>query len=307
MSWAPVTLRWPEQATQWMDTLGDAQTLAGSELASTAQRLGKLQGLANTAPGPMAAAASGVAHAGRAALSAQLGQAPACLAVTPFQPGVGQGSGYQRFLSAPNLVQLLGDRLLDNSLADRLDGAPHALAVLFLATRFDQLADSLARFNALLPVPALQRAQNRARHLSRLETDKWQLPVAGSALGWGRLPLERCTLTKAAGQALSGQLAMLEGYAADSSPLTDLAGLARRKAAQSEQRNGQLNALKAQLAGGGSEVSMVTRLLGPGSGAELRRQLLAVPAPGHEWVLCAGLLLVGPREGLAFVQELVGL
>ncbi|MBB6158527.1 hypothetical protein HDC30_005785 [Pseudomonas sp. JAI115] len=307
MNWAPVTLRWPAQSTQWMDSLDSAKQLAGSELANTAQRLGKLEGLASTAPGPVGAAASGAAQAGRAALSAQLGQAPACLAVTPFQPGVGQGSGYQRFLSAPNLVQLLGDRLLDSSAQARLAEAPQALVILFLATRFEQLADSLGRFNALLPVPELQRAENRARHLSRLEAEKWQLPIANTLPGWGSLPLERCTLTKAAGQALSGQLAMLEGYAADSSPLADLAGLAQRKAAQSERRNGQLNALKAQLANAGTDTTMVTRLLETGSGAELRRQLLAVPPPGHEWVLCAGLLLVGPPAGLSFVQELVGL
>ena len=181
------------------------------------------------------------------------------------------------------------------------------LVILFLSTRLDQLADSLARFNALLPVPELQRTENRARHLSRLEAEKWQLPTANTLPGWGTLPLQRCTLTKAAGQALAGQLAMLEGYAADSSPLADLAGLAKRKAAQSERRNGQLNALKAQLANSNPEHTMVTRLIGPGSGAELRRQLLAVPAPGHEWVLCAGLMLVGPPAGLSFVQELVGL
>ena len=36
MIWAPVTMRWPEQATRWMDGLGAAQVLAGSELVSTA-------------------------------------------------------------------------------------------------------------------------------------------------------------------------------------------------------------------------------------------------------------------------------
>ncbi len=307
MTWAPVTLRWPAQATQWMDDLGVAKDLAGTELASTAQRLGQLDGLATTAPGPVGAAAKVAVEAGRSAMTEQFGQAPACLAVTPFQPGVGQGSGYQRFLSAPNLLQLLADRLLERSAAELLSGEPHALVILFLSTRFEHLAESLARFNALLPVPELVRTEKRARHLSRLEAEKWTLPSAGSALSWNTLPLQRCTLTKAAGQALSGQLAMLEGYAADSSPLGDLAGLAQRKAAQSERRNGQLNALKAQLANASPEQSMVTRTLGPGNRAELRRQLLAGAAPGHEWVLCAGVLLVGSQAGLSFVQELVGL
>jgi len=52
---------------------------------------------------------------------------------------------------------------------------------------------------------------------------------------------------------------------------------------------------------------MRARLIGPGNTSELRRKLLAGDAPGHEWVLCAGLMLVGSKEGLSFVQELVGL
>ena len=307
MSWAPVIMRWPAQATQWMDDLGVAKNLAGTELASTALRLGKLDGLATTTPGPVGAVARAAVQGGRKAMAEQFTQAPACLAITPFQPGVGQGTGYQRFLSAPNLVQLLGDQLLNRSATERLAGEPHALVILFLSTRFEQLAESLARFNALMPVPDLVRAEKRARHLSRLEAEKWILPSAGTLPRWGSLPLERCTLTKATQQALSGQLAMLEGYTADSSPLGDLAGLAQRKAAQGAARDSQLDALKAQLAHPSAERSMVTRRLGPGNSTELRRQLLAEAPPGHEWVLCAGVMLVGSKEGLSFVQELVGL
>ena len=52
---------------------------------------------------------------------------------------------------------------------------------------------------------------------------------------------------------------------------------------------------------------MRARTLGPGDNNELRRALLEGDAPGHEWVLCAGVLLVGSRDGLSFVRELVGL
>ncbi|MNG40706.1 hypothetical protein D3C84_1294250 [compost metagenome] len=52
---------------------------------------------------------------------------------------------------------------------------------------------------------------------------------------------------------------------------------------------------------------MSARLLGPGNAAELRRDLLAGNAPGHEWPLAAGVLLVGSLKGLSFVRELVGL
>lgn len=52
---------------------------------------------------------------------------------------------------------------------------------------------------------------------------------------------------------------------------------------------------------------MRARLIGPGNAAELRRQLLQGDAPGHEWGLSAGVLLVGSLKGLSFVRELVGL
>ncbi|MGP4930271.1 hypothetical protein ACTXKG_24545, partial [Pseudomonas lundensis] len=184
MTWAPVTLRWPEQATGWMQQLGAAKDLASGELASTAMRLSGLDGMTSTNPGPVGAAAQGVIAAGRAALTEQMDEAPACLVVTPFQSGVGQGRGYQRFLSAPNLVQQLASKLVDVSDASRPEGQQYALCLMFLATRFDQLAESLSRFNALLPMPDLVRTERRARHLSKLETEKWEIPNAGPLPRW---------------------------------------------------------------------------------------------------------------------------
>lgn len=307
MTWAPVTMRWPEQATQWMGGLTAAKDLAGAELVSTAQRLAGLDGLASTNPGPVGDAAKGAIAAGRAALTEQLGQAPACLVVTPFQSGIGQGRGYQRFLSAPNVLEHLAKKLEDVSDTGRPAGSQYALSILFLGTRLEQLASSLSRFNALLPIPDLVRTERRAQHLTKLETEKWEIPGAGPLPRWQALPLERCTVVKAAKQSMAGQLAVLESYAADSSPLGDLAALATRKAAQQQGRDQQLAELKDLLAGGNPEVSMQARLIGPGNTSELRRELLAGAAPGHEWVLCAGLMLVGSKEGLSFVQELVGL
>ncbi|WP_207848779.1 MULTISPECIES: hypothetical protein [unclassified Pseudomonas] len=307
MTWAPVTMRWPEQATQWMGALSAAKDLAGGELASTNQRLAGLNGLVSTNPGPVGDAAKGAIAAGREAIAEQLGQAPACLVVTPFQSGIGQGKGYQRFLSAPNALEHLANKLEDATDAGRPAGPQYALSILFLGTRLEQLASALSRFNALLPIPDLVRTERRAQHLMKLDSEKWEIPAAGPLPRWQGLPLERCTVVKAAKQSMAGQLAVLEGYVADSSPLGDLAALAARKGAQQKGRDQQLDALKALLAGGSPDVSMRARLIGPGNAGELRRELLAGDAPGHEWVQCAGLLLVGSKEGLSFVQELVGL
>ena len=307
MTWAPVTMRWPEQATQWMGGLSAAKDLATGELVSTAQRVAGLEGLASTNPGPVGDAAKGAIEAGRAALAEQLGQVPACLVVTPFQSGIGQGTGYQRFLSAPNVLEHLARKLEDATDSGRPAGPQYALSILFLGTRLEQLASGLSRFNALLPIPDLVRTERRAQHLMKLESDKWEIPGAGPLPRWQTLPLERCTVVKAAKQSMAGQLAVLEGYAADSSPLGDLAALAARKAAQQQGRDQQLADLKNLLAEGNPDVSIRARLIGPGNSSELRQELLSGDAPGHEWVQCAGMLLVGTKEGLSFVQELVGL
>ena len=179
--------------------------------------------------------------------------------------------------------------------------------ILFLGTRYDQFAATLARFNALLPFPDLERAQRRAQQLFKLEAEKWELPSAGALPRWGQMPLERCTVTKAASQALSSQLAALEGYAADSSPMADLAALAARKASQAQAHDRKLAELQQLLTGNAAETTMQCRLVGPGNGAELSAQLLEGQAPGHEWGICAGMVLVGSRKGLSFVQEMIGL
>ncbi|MFJ4392757.1 hypothetical protein [Pseudomonas soli] len=307
MEWAPVTLRWPTEATRWMGQLDAAKALAGSELASTAQRLSGLQGLASTNPGPVGAAAKGAIAAGRQALTEQLGEVPRCLVVTPFQSGIGQGRGYQRFLSAPNLLQLMANKLTDATDDGSPQGEQHALCLLFLGTRHDQLAAGLGRFNALMPIPELVRAQRRAEHLTRLETEKWQIPQASALPRWEALPLERCTVLKAAQQSIAGQIAVLESYAADSSPMSDLAGLAALKANQQQVRDQRLADLRQLLEGGQADSLVRARLLGPGNNTQLRRMLLEGDAPGHEWVISAGVILVGSVKGLSFVREMVGL
>lgn len=307
MTWAPVEMRWPAEATSWMAQLDASKALAGGELASTGQRLAGLQALATTSPGPVGAAAQEAIKAGRQALADQLGEAPACLVVTPFQSGIGQGRGYQRFLSAPNLLQELANKLTDSTDAGSPQGNLHALCLLFLGTRFDQLAAGLARFNALMPVPELVRTQRRAEHLAKLQTEKWQIPQAGAMPRWETLPLERCTVLKAAQQSIVGQISVLEGYAADSSPLSDLAVLARRKVDQQRERDQKLADLQQLFHGGQADSMIQTRLVGPGSSAELRRKILEGEAPGHEWVMSAGMLLVGSEKGLSFVREMVGL
>ena len=308
MTWAPVTMQWPVEATAWMDQMGAAKDMATADLASTGARLSSLAEQATTDLSLIGEAVKGVIASGRAALNGQFGEAPKCFVVTPFQSGMGQGTGYQRFLSAPNLVQRLADKLEDSADPAHPTGEQYALVLLFLGTRFDQMAGVLSKFNALMPIAELQKAERRAKHLFELDISKWELPTVGALPPWADLPLERCTVLKEASVSINGQLARLESYAADSSPLDDLAELAQRKAEQALGQDAKLDALKDLLAGGTPDTSMQARLLGPGDAGELRKQLLEGDrAPGHEWVLSSGVMLVGSLQGLSFVRELVGL
>lgn len=308
MNWTPVTMQWPAEATAWMDEMSAAKDMATAQLDSASERLGTLADQVTTDLSLIGEAVKGVVASGRAALDGQFGEIPKCFVVTPFQSGVGQGTGYQRFLSAPNLVQRLADKLQDSADPAHPTGEQFALVILFLGTRFDQMAGVLSKFNALMPIAELQKAERRATHLFELDTSKWELPTVGALPPWADLPLERCTVLKEASASINGQLARLESYAADSSPLDDLAALVQRKAEQAVGQDSKLNDLKELLAGGTPDTSMQSRLLGPGDASELRAQLLeGDDAPGHEWVLSSGVMLVGSLKGLSFVRELVGL
>lgn len=308
MNWTPVTMQWPTEATAWMDQMNDVKDMASAQLDSAYERLGTLAEQVTTDLSLIGEAVKGVVANGRAALDGQFGEIPKCFVVTPFQSGVGQGTGYQRFLSAPNLVQRLADKLEDSADPAHPTGEQYALVILFLGTRFDQMSGVLSKFNALMPIAELQKAERRAKHLFELDTSKWELPTVGALPPWAELPLERCTVLKEASASINGQLARLESYAADSSPLDDLAALVQRKAEQAVGQDSKLNELKELLAGGTPDTSMQSRLLGPGDASELRAQLLeGDDAPGHEWVLSSGVMLVGSLQGLSFVRELVGL
>lgn len=312
MSWIPVSMQWPTESTKWMDDLKSAKDLATQEGLSTSDRLSGLVGLATTDMSDLGDVAKQAAAIGRSAMDGQFGEVPRCITVTPFQAGVGDGSGYQRALSAPNVIQRLADKLQDSTDPNRPAGDSidqHALVVLFLGTRYDGMGALLGKFNALMPIGDLQRAERRAKNLVQLEANKWTIPAAGEQPLWFTAPLERCTVLREARNTFNDQLASLESYAANSSPLSDLAELAQRKSAQVLEQSDRLTALRAMLESGSGDAGMQARMIGPGDTAELRRQLLEVDDsdPGHEWVMSSGVMFVGSLKGLSFVREMMGL
>jgi hypothetical protein len=307
--WVSVSMQWPEAATSWMDDLNQTKDQAVSELQSAADRVTGLVDLVTTDLSQIGELAKNAAAIGRQAMDIQFGETPRCITVTPFQPGVGESNGYQCTLSAPSVIQRLADKLQDSSDPNKPDGEQHAVVILFLGTGYDGMSGLLGKFNALMPIGDLQRAERRALNLVQLDTEKWQIPAAGEQPRWFTAPMERCTVLREASQAFNAQLASLESYAADSSPLSDLAELAQRKADQVLEQSDQLSALRELLNSGTDDAGLQTRFLGPGDTDELRKQLLEEDdsTPGHEWVMSSGVMFVGSLKGLSFVREMIGL
>lgn len=303
MTWLPLSLSWPAQPTQWLAALDSPLAQAGSELSAAADRLDALASLASTAPNPVGAAAGGAIAGGRDGLTGLLAGVTA-LTVTPFQHGIGQGSGLQRYLSAPNLLKHMAGQLTAGGDPHRPVGRQYGLAILVLGTEYGQMAQSLAVLNAVLPLPDLQRAERRAGHLARLDGEKWLMPASDTAPKWRARGLQRSTWPRKAQQAMAAQLAALEGYAADTSPVAELAALADRKTARLQAQAQHLANLQAELAGGGGTLRV--RWLDEGDPAELRDALLDGDAPGHEWSLCAGALLAGAQPAMTYLKELCG-
>lgn len=275
MTWHPLIPHWPDKTCEWASHLpveaADFWTLLDQ---------------------------------GRRALRQQFDQSLGCLTLTPYQPGIGQGQGQQRFLSANNLMAQMGNQLLDFTTTHDDN---HALAIIALAATADELAETLARLNGLLPIPELQRCERRARLLAALESEKWHKPVAASLPQWGSLALQHLPVTRDTRQALNARLTEMDNARPSTSARDALKQLANRKQARQQANSRRMATLQNSFSTGVEHLNLRVRRVGPGTPSELRRQLLDGAAPGPEWIMCAGVVMIGNEQALAFISELVGL
>ncbi|WP_416425776.1 hypothetical protein RAM80_08335 [Pseudomonas sp. App30] len=303
MTWQPMARQWPQQKIKWLAGLDTLKEHAAQQQRLTNLRLAKLESTAHELP--VTSVADDLLSKANQSLTQHFEQAPACLVLTPFQPGIGQGQGKHRFLSANNLLDQLGNHLLDAQATRHEDH--YALAIMILAASPAELATSLATFNTLLPLLELQRCERRARLLATLENEKWHKPVAAPLPQWGTVALAQTPVVREAHQALRSQLRLMETSVAAQPPLHALQHLAERKVAHQQATEQRLAAAQGNPANTGEVRNVQVRRVGPGNLQELRRQLLEGDKPGHEWIMCAGAILVGDQQALACVSELVGL
>ncbi|MFM7968599.1 hypothetical protein ACF2JD_10375 [Aeromonas sp. A-5] len=291
MSWVQGALRWPASAGSIHTR---AREVLGQLPASQASAMGRLQGVAARAQyrrHPLSEVAGGLTTL-RAELDRLLVNGY-CLAVTPYQHGVGQPQGNQYHLSAPNAVAVLAAKLQDGADPRLPTGQQHALAWLVTGNSAEDLARQLAPLCALLPLPEwcatlrrLTASSDTMHQPTAARVPRWR---AGEPLCWAPLRPTRA--------ALGAELAQLESLARDSqSPIDKLQGLAGRRTAR-------LDALATALAELGKLSGTLWHWQGQGDTASLATQLGQSTPPDHSMSMAVGALLLSPSP-LTFWQEL---
>ncbi|MDM5149683.1 hypothetical protein [Aeromonas salmonicida] len=291
MSWTQGPLQWPASAASLHSR---ALGVLGQLPATQSSAMGRLQGLAARAQyrrHPLSEAAAGLASL-RAELDRLL-VTGRCLAVTPYQHGVGEQQGSQYHLSAPKAVATLTAKLQDGADSRLPAGQLHALAWLVTGNSADDLAQQLAILCALLPLPEWCAALRRLT----ANNDTMSQPTAAKVPRWrADEPLTWAPL-RPARTALGAELALLESLARDSqTPMAKLQALATRRA----DRLAQLAEILTQL---GKLSGTLWHWQGQGDAASLATQLGQSAPPDHSQSMTVGALLLSPSP-LTFWQEL---
>lgn len=218
-----------------------------------------------------------------------------CLAVTPFQHGIGQEQGGQHTLAAPNAIKAMAAKLQDG--ADHLlpAGQLHAVAWLVTGSSEAELAAALATVCATLPLPEwcatlrrLTAHNNIMAQPAEAMAPRWK---AEEPLLWN--PLRRQLMMTAARSALQ------ESENNSPAPATTKAKLA----ALATKRDARVAELDDSLASKPSLAGMLWRWHGYGEPASLAAQMLESAHPDHSHSMSVGALLLSP-EPLTYWQEL---
>lgn len=300
MAWSSITIATPQSMLDAQPGLQPVLSGAGAELDNSASRLGAISSLLPHEANPLAASASG-ADAYRAALTALLSGGGRILAVHPYVHPVGDRRGDYAYLTASDAIAHLAAKIADPVDAPR--GADLAgLAILFRGVDNAGLAATMGAFNAVFPLAELDMVMRRAGQLAGLDTSKLVQPTGPLHQRWRTSLPRRNMKATAMDIALGGQIAIAEGYAAESMrPEAELAALIERKREHIAARTAAWSDLVTTLQGGSGLAMYAT-----GSAAGLRTAFLASTPPEQGHALAALICWVGTPEQLTFFKEFVG-
>jgi len=266
-----------------------------------------LQGLSLPEPPPFIGSADELRDSAGALLSSQARY----LAVTPYLQGIGTQRGDQAFLTPQKAIEVIGSRMLEDSISAVSDGEfptfDNGLVMLVMAAQEPgQLATALNGFNTVFPIPELRQAERRAKALATIELDKFKIPEPPKFPPWGNAAPERSATGLAVARALGGQLAMAEGLeAAKVSPAAKLAEFTSKLSASATQRLQDMQALAEGMTGAsdawhGIYLEGAVATLAP---------LLAKFAPplDDSFKCCVSVCWYGTKSQVAYFKEAFGL
>ncbi len=303
--WQAANLQFPASMASVGDALDDVINGAGADASSLHTRLGTLTGTTFT-PGALASSAAAAGSA-RTDFDAYMNGGGTFCCVHPFMPGVREPGTSGFYLSFPNAIKRLAEKLLDPHDSKRPSSAG-TQAVVALAVSDSTLAgfrNQLHGFNAVFPVPPMVMAQRRAESLLQQEQTRYHIQRAPQAPGFDVLPWATLPAVRAVKNSVGSRLAMAESYNAENvSPTDELASLLTEKAAHATAQVAAYTALQAQFYGSPCRALYLTA---PTPQTLHSGLLEAGNAPGFDHAMTAALLFVGAPADLVFLRELFGL
>lgn len=303
MTWQDIGFQIPAAAVAVKTAVEAVPAASDTALDEAATRMLAIAGSASFSVSPAADEAAG-AVAARANFTALLEANADLVTVHPFTGGVGSGADYSRYLSAPDAVTSLAEKLTDGQDLPRGSATVAGLFVLLKAVTPAGLAAALAVFNGVLALDDFLWAEQRAQGL--VDHSNSRMAPASAALPpyWRATDNRAGSGARSAEGAMAGYLALADGHNAENTtPVAELQALIGKKQQQIADTEQNYMDLAGLLSGG---VGQAVYLEAASRGA-LRQALLAEDGPGYEWVMCAGAGWVGSPDDLVFLREAMGL
>lgn len=228
------------------------------------------------------------------------------MAITPFLARVGTKKGEYGYLTPQQALSFLAGRFSEaGSDADAKE--ENGLVVLIVAAQTQSaMAEALGSFNAVFPIPDLERACRRAKALATLELDKFVIPKAPGFPPWTTLDPQKTRTGQAVAKAIGGMIAAGEGAAkAATAPGAMLAGFAQKQAAKVAQKAADLTKLSESMTGGNDAWSGFYL---QGKGPAIFSELSKLKSPIDDSFKSTSLLCFYGKPGeVAFFRESFGL
>ena len=202
--------------------------------------------------------------------------------VSPWTSGVKEGSGNNTWLSFPNAVA---------AVIDRVDSAKAVFALAISAASLTDLAKQAGALAQVLPIKQINQWQRQAKTLAALEIDKFTLveaTVSNQSLAITALTTVNARTKKAISQSALTEAAGLSG----DDPLANLSSFETAKSAH----DAAVNAALPDLAGGaGYRLYAETDI----------KQALVENQLDHRYTLTAMMVFQGEPADLAYLVEMM--